>query len=84
MIEELLLVGGVSAVGLTLAHKYNLIPQVFNNPQQRWWWEPQVVTVVKYIERPVVAMSEPLIQSKYLVTAQSNPGEWTQPKRGTY
>jgi len=79
-----LAIGG-GATALTLLDKENILGL---NPSKVWWWErvfpPKVVTVVKYIERPVVAMSEPLIQSKYLVTAQTNPGDWTQPKRGAY
>jgi len=87
MITEVAIIGTIGAAAITIIDHENLLG---NNPEKKWFWErppfvaAKVVTKIVYVQPKVTPMSEPLVQSKYQVTTQTNPGEWTQPKRGTY
>jgi hypothetical protein len=87
MIEEIAVVGVIGAIAYTVADHENVLPWA-PNPEKKFWWErifaPKVVTKIVYVQPKVTPMSEPTVQSKYVMTTQTNPGEWTQPKRGTY
>ena len=80
--DGLVIVGiaGASTIGLTLAHKYNLLEVIgLPNPSGRWWWEPQP-TNAQALSRVQTAQVRTMIQTakaktpiesgKYVVTAQ--------------
>lgn len=68
--------GGATAFGLTLAHKYNLLEPIgLPNPSGRWWWEPQPTNA-----QPLSSVQQRqiyrMIQNSKPKTPQ-NPGTYT-------